>query len=263
MGYDKGTLQLFFQFPLRCQSDQRSFNQSKMAADWTKAKSLNQKTQCLVFGFVKESQQLLNKDSSSSVITDLIIFIILSFYQIKDEWDSQNSHESYTIVGDLLIKKDEIDFFSPNRSAFLKHVVTEGIFKWQFKINKIIEPTSWDDFIIGVIDAKEDQDLTEISQCCYAEAYGAGFDAGRGKLFISNKYRQHHNFNKSKLYPNNKYGKSCVADDIIEMEINMNDLYVKYLINGEDYGKAFHIKDQQSYRAAVYMYKDGDTLEIV
>ena len=233
-----------------------------MAVEWIKAKSLDRKTQCLVFGFVRESQQLL-PDTASSMITELIIFIILSFYQIKDEWDSQNSHESYKVVEDLLIKEDMAYSWSPNRSAFLKHVVTFGIFKWTFKINKIIDPTKWNDFIIGVIDVNPNQDLTKISQGCYAEYYGAGFDASKGKLFISGKYREYHEFNKTESYPKDKYGRSCIANDTIEMEINMNDLYVKYFINGEDYGKAYHIKGQQSYRAAVYMYKNGDTLEIV
>ena len=51
-------------------------------------------------------------------------------------------------------------------------------------------------------------------------------------------------------------------NDIIEMEINLNDLYVKYIINGRDYGEAFNLKDQK-YRCAFYLFKDGDKLEIV
>ena len=75
-----------------------------MAEDWTKAKRLDERSECLVFGFVRESQMLLNNDDSYSIITDLIIWIILSFYDIKDEWDKVYADESYKIDGTMLTK---------------------------------------------------------------------------------------------------------------------------------------------------------------
>ena len=54
-----------------------------MATDWTRAKQLDKKTQSLIFGFVRESQDILSKDSLYSIISELIIWIILSFYEIK------------------------------------------------------------------------------------------------------------------------------------------------------------------------------------
>ena len=46
------------------------------------------------------------------------------------------------------------------------------------------------------------------------------------------------------------------------MELNMNKLYVKYIINGKDYGKAFDVK-RGGYKAAIYLYSPGNKLQIV
>ena len=96
---------------------------STMATEWKKAKELDPKVQMLVFGFVRISQKTFD-DSSSSImmIPDLIIFIILSFYQLKDEWDEINTDKSsYTINDDCVTKTVE-----NHKSALLKHILLEG-----------------------------------------------------------------------------------------------------------------------------------------
>ena len=80
---------------------------------------------------------------------------------------------------------------------------------------------------------------------CYSTYGGRGFDAGKGEIYCEKSY-----------------GKICETGDMIEMQLNMNDLYVKYLINGEDYGKAFEVTPG-SYRCAIYLYNPGDKLRII
>ena len=141
----------------------------------------------------------------------------------------------------------------------MKHTVSNGIYTWSFKIINIVEPDNWDDFIIGIPEVNPDKDLKTICQDCYAEQHGAGISAGRGELFVSSDYESRA---REKCVHGRGYGKKCITNDIIEMEINLIELCVKYIINGKDYGKAFKIKDQE-YKAAVYLYRDGDKLEIV
>ena len=137
-----------------------------MATDWTRAKQLDKKTQSLIFGFVRESQDILSKDSLYSIISELIIWIILSFYEIKDEWDKVSTHKSYKIDGDLLITTKSDNIWAP-RSAFLKQSVSSGIFTCRFRIENCVEFGKWNDFIIGVID--DDADLKQISDTFYGE----------------------------------------------------------------------------------------------
>lgn len=41
------------------------------------------------------------------------------------------------------------------------------------------------------------------------------------------------------------------------------NLSLKYNINGKDYGKAFNIKKGDKYRAAVYLYRVGDSVKLI
>ena len=59
-----------------------------------------------------------------------------------------------------------------------------------------------------------------------------------------------------------KYGIECTDGDHIEMELNMDELHVKYIINDKDYGKAFDVQ-AETYRAAVHLYREGDKLRIM
>ena len=103
--------------------------------------------------------------------------------------------------------------------------------------------------MIGVINIDSTKEsLSYISERFYCFLEGKGFNASKGEI---NDY-----------YESTNYGIVCKNNDIIEMELNMNELFVKYIINGKDYGKAFDVTEG-SYRAAVYLYHDGGKLRIV
>ena len=91
-------------------------------ANWTKAKESDERSKCLVFGFVRESQKLLDNNESHVTISPLIIWIILSFCCIKDEWDTKYTDKSYEIVGDLLRKGKN----TGAKTAIMKHAVSKG-----------------------------------------------------------------------------------------------------------------------------------------
>ena len=125
-----------------------------------------------------------------------------------------------------------------NGTAFIKHVVSTGLFRWTFKIENIVEPGKyWTDFVIGIIDSTKD--LSHISNRFFCWKDEKRFNASQGEIIAD-----HHE--------SGRYGIVCKTNDVIEMELNMNELYVKYIINGKDYGKAFDVK-HGSYKAAVYL----------
>ena len=87
------------------------------------------------------------------------------------------------------------------------------------------------------------------------KAVAKGFFGSVDKLalaFIPTK-GQIFTLQENKYAERKKYGCLCKQNDIIDMELNMNDLELKFIVNGKDYGKAYDL-EQGSYRAAVYLY---------
>ena len=214
---------------------------------WLKAEQSDEKSQCLVFGFVKkETKKLLADESLYCNISDLIIWIIISYYQLTDEWDPPYTNGSYKIYNkDLLIK--QVDNIG---SVVLKHIVSKGIFRWRFKIENIV---NWctSGFVIGIINS--DQDLVKVANGIFTRTSGSricgkGFDVGLAQITDSC----------------DDYGIKCKNGDIIEMELNMNELYnyVKYIINDKDYGEAFEV-EPGNYRAAIYIFEARNELRII
>ena len=60
-----------------------------------------------------------------------------------------------------------------------------------------------------------------------------------------------------------KYGIPCVEGDIIEMELDLNNLTIKYIINGKDYGIAFNNIENCNYRAAVTIDGGGSSITLL
>ena len=50
-------------------------------AEWQRAKKVDERTQCLIFGFVKKAQQLLEDNNSHLIITDLIFGLLYDFME--------------------------------------------------------------------------------------------------------------------------------------------------------------------------------------
>ena len=199
---------------------------------------VDKRTTHLIFGFVHEAQSLFPTDLSYFNINDLISFIILSFYYVRDKWDQQLTNLKY-----FKIDNDCLSIYAKGNhmtNAYLKRVVTEGIHTFRLKIEKEAKDNEkWLDFVIGVVDQSFKLKQEPVN---YQKAYFVGSKA---------------------LSPQRKpYGKMLKQGDIIEMIINMDNLTLKFIINGTDYGKISDLKPGK-YRAAIYMYQVGNTLKIV
>ena len=143
-----------------------------------------------------------------------------------------------------MIKTDSDD--GEDNTAFVAEKGDGPISRWTFKIEEIIEPGLWCDFVIGIIDVKNDLKHHVSNKYFCSCPNGQGFIAGYGKL----------------SYYYCEYGIRCNNGDIIEMELNMDERCLKYIINGKDYGVAFDVP-RGNYRAAVYLYKTGNKLRIL
>ena len=200
-------------------------------------KDVDERSEYLIFGFVREAQKLLPSDKSYFNITDLITFGILSFYYIKNEWDQELTSDYYKIEDDCC------SVIKPSNgvtNAYIKGVIDKGIHSWKFKVEHFEQDTyKWFDFVIGVVD----QNHSFKEPVNHQSRWFAG--------------------SKAHKYIRNRYGKLLKQDDIIEMIINMNEKSLKYIINGHDYGKACDLEKGSKYRAAIYMFCVGNKLRII
>eukprot|EP01084_Bolivina_argentea_P251925 422720_1 len=92
------------------------------ASNWKRIKNANKRAKYAVYGYIHRYQPLLPTP---------IFDVILCFYQY-DEWDKEN------IGPQLHLDKDCVKVGPSNSyvcgSAFLKNVVSDGIFSWKFRI---------------------------------------------------------------------------------------------------------------------------------
>ena len=95
-----------------------------------------------------------------------------------------------------------------------------------------------------------------------------GFFSARGSRKSSNGY----GFSctdMSLVYPNGgytgykKYGVQSKNGDIIEMILDLDNYTLKYIVNGKDYGFAYDDIEKCKYRAALYMWYEGDTVTLL
>ena len=201
-------------------------------------KDIDKRSECLIFGFIHEAQKLLANDKSYFNITDLITFVIASFYFIKNEWDRELTSDFYQIEDDCL---SIIKFENGSTNAYINGVIDKGIHSWKFKVEKyVLETDNYLDFLIGVVDQNHSLRYCPVNQ---QNRYFVGSKAYKGGY--------------------SRYGKILRQDDIIEMIINMDDKSLKYIINGIDYGKACSLQENAKYRAAIYMFCVSNKLRIL
>eukprot|EP01084_Bolivina_argentea_P120790 214139_1 len=225
---------------------------SNMTMDLHRIKQIDIKIRYLIFGYARESQKLLPNNTSYWNIPELIKFTILSYYHIKDEWDKMNTDSSYIIVDDCITKGENTNVgkYGGDKTAFLKHMVSDGIYKWSFKIENMLQPGKWNDFIIGIYSTDLNFDKVREQSFCYES--GIAFVASKGQIFTAPC-----NYDAKR-----DYGVKCKNNDVIDMELNMNKLQLKFIINGTDYEKAYDLKSGK-YKAAVYLYKTNSALRII
>eukprot|EP01084_Bolivina_argentea_P155394 270790_1 len=255
-------------------------------------KKMNNKIQKIVFGYIRKQQK---EYFPNNVFIELIYFIVLYYYQKKDEWDinMSSSHiqlhpnDKNTIIHiggpnhDGLNNNSLFDGDDENTNrddllcvAWLTFIIDkengDDTFHWRFKINSMKEDT--DNFmVIGVIPYshyqqgihEKDWPSFKISFVCSSftgygfapNINGHGMITNDGDLYVCEPWNEE----ITKPY---YYGVKCKVNDVIEMQLNLNALTLKYIINNCDYGVSHKVKNDR-YIAAINLKHKGDSITLL
>ena len=206
-----------------------------MSFNLENVKKADKKSRQLIFGFVREAQELLPDDTYYN-IPELISHICLVYYFLMDFFDPKLMHKSieYAEEGNkyCVVKND-----SEWRSAYLSNVVSSGKHRWQFKIEGNGCPE------IGIAH----EEVTEYDlkyKICFTQE-GTGYSYITADAQLTN--------DEGNVDRHSEYGKKCGKGDVIDMFVDFNANTISYHVNGKDYGIAFKNIKPGKYRAATTM----------
>ena len=241
-----------------------------MALSLEEFKLINQRTKDVVFGFVHESQKLLPCESNSYfLIPDLIIHVCLAYYYTKHAWriskDYANSGNNLKLTNDD--KRASTQHLGP-RTVFSKKSVYGGVNHWRMKIIKMKKDSAWS-MTIGVCKKRVDQNVNETDShndnrryltsrsntFAFGQADRYGYAVNVGTLIDHTQSG----------YLGRKYGKKCVAGDIVTMILDLDKLELRYIVNDDEYPVAYDDKQivKGEYFAALNLYNAGDCVEFL
>lgn len=212
------------------------------------ASVISQTTKDIVNGYIRSMEVKLHVNIPRDIFPTFILF---------NAWE-KDTFETATMDMRLSNDKSKItkkitDGFS---NAFGKKCIKEGCHIWKFWIQDYDSRDS--DILIGVWKSLTDDSINSQLGGPLAHSdepfiaiqhnitYGFGL---QGKVFM----------NTLKVLP---YGMICHNGAIIEMILDLDNHSLKFIINGKDFGKACTVQ-QGIYRAVVYVYKQGDTVQML
>ena len=216
-----------------------------MEFDLQKIKKLDDKTQYLVFGYIRLMESLFlnnNKTNAAINIPDLMIYTIMAFYAHLERFEhfEKNSFD-VTNDGTKIIKIDHAQ-----RTLYGSTIMayeSKGIYEWRIKILKGTY------IAIG------------IDEACYKWMKDATFFFAKETLNYAYAMAT-----GKKCSQNNRDGflKRCFMEDIVTMVVNMNNKIISFAKNDDELKKAYDIMESKiGYCLAVYMIRKGDSVELL
>eukprot|EP01084_Bolivina_argentea_P272107 463193_1 len=267
-----------FNLCLKCALKRGAQTHSDININIKELKMVKIETRYIVFGYIREC--LIESYHISNI--ELISYIVLYYYQNNDEWDTYlmsghiehigNNMNSITHIGGINHdgpngqpfmtghnRYDEQNEIGVN--SYLRMIVTDNVFNWRFKINNVESES----IIIGIFDVDDESFQTAL-----------GNDWTKWMLFSAQEFTLYGGYGfvlgtaeitdpeSGYCFENRtiEYGVICKNNDIVEMELNMNTLTLKYVINDIDYGTAYNVRKAR-YRAAVFMFGKGDSVSLL
>ena len=204
-----------------------------------KLKNIDQMTKDLVNGFIRDIQRYLPNNQTYYNIPSSIKNICILFFYMFDEWNPNMIGKGFTIVNDTKLVSEYSSFTW--RAAYLSKMIENGQHIWKFKL------VQGNCFMIGIWDCKYDSSIT----------LSGDLDRSDGKSYVYHTYFAHCNkYPNASWEENGSYGQKCKEGDIISMCVDMELLTLSFMINDNDFGKAFDIKNAK-YRAAVACYESS------
>ena len=202
-----------------------------------------------VYGYIREIAKLLlsNHCLTQNFIPDALYQLCLKFYLVtEDDWDPNCKGDSMIIDGNIISKT-----CNGYQSAFLVNRVSSGIHTWSFKI--ISHPLNSSNIDIGIWKCKNYGKPIISSYFTKKKNNGYAYVATKGVLTVANSAGRY----------GRDYGKKCRINDIIEMYLDLDQLKLKYIVNGYQYQIAYHDIEKTTYRAVVDMYSKHDQIELI
>eukprot|EP01084_Bolivina_argentea_P186972 322170_1 len=190
-----------------------------------------------------------------------IIFLLCTFYDLKDKWSKIYSNEQLEIADYNITAPTYLHGFC---HVYGDIVLKPGLrFNWRFKLIGNFECV-----YIGII-KDDDKLLCEWRSQTSDWAWNCR-GADNGFVFsCSHNNVRYLNENQYKEYKKQIYGEMCGNNgDIIEMIVDVTDVKnkigsIKYIINGKDYGIAYDkIPTHSSYRMAVCIYRSQHLAQV-
>ena len=173
-----------------------------------------------------------------------------------NRWDAKQ-------IGDLMaLEGNRVTFTGENakgrkiergNTAFLADIVDHGVHRWSFKTN--LRFCHWWAATIGIWKCSNGPSPPKNDIFTLGEEQGYGFNLSEGTLVNPSTGKAP---STDPIY----YGQRCVGVKVIEMVLDLDQLELKYIINGKDYGKAFSV-EKGSYRAAVNLSQIMDSVELL
>ena len=231
-----------------------------------KVRKIPQKHKDIVSGFLREIENTYSSDDTFHKVSTLILYVCLSFYYVYDEWDPDHKSTHMLVEGDTvtnMYQSDDIHDLHMYGTIHLKNICKPpNKYEWRFQIIKYDKNNlAWNN-LFGVqkvgttcLDYDGSQHFISTRKCGY------GFISSCGKLSDASSagcYGVNNKYNPDAY----KYGKECVAGDIIEMHLDLEKLQLSYVINGRDYGVAFQV-EKTEYTAAVTIDWKGNSIQLL
>ena len=214
-----------------------------------KAKKAKQEIKDTICGYLRQE---FNMETP-----ELIEIWCIAYYNFYDEFDPENLHSGIQLIGNTITLLDIED--GSGSSSYLKETVRSGKSEWKFKIERQGgDGRSWCS-TIGLYKMNNKVDTKKnLSKNIFVKGCAGGYAYGCGKSIPFGK-------DCSKYYTGDdvKYGVKCKEGDIITMILDMNELQLRYQVNGIDQGTIFNVEAHREYKAVVNLSRINDSVSLV
>eukprot|EP01084_Bolivina_argentea_P297602 512740_1 len=208
--------------------------------DFRKCKKIVVETKDTVFGFVRESEHILQQQH----VPDRIRHICLLYYfENDDEWDPHKIGRAYGDPHKTLTHGTD----RSGHHAFLRNIVNHGKHRWKFRINQL--GLTGFNGIVGVFAVYPTEQQSSFGIIDHKASHAICAETGQYVTFFGNRPID--------------YAVACKSDAILEMICDISECTLRYKINGTDYGTMCALDPTKEYKAGVYMYLPNDSITLL
>ena len=216
--------------------------------DFELLKKIDLKTKHAVTGYIRRHRNDYNQQN----VPDLIMFIILSYYAIMEYFGVINEAKVKLTEDNTCIKKISEHFWDNTSygNITINPMKDKGVYKWwirieQFVSNAVIGFGTEHESINTSID--NDDGFYYILNCYTGSIQAKGWDRWNDKIYVIDEFNTR------------EFRQRVNVGDILCVEFNIDEKYIKYYLNDKDYGVAFdandiEINEEIEYKLGVSFY---------